>query len=108
MFGKKNDLLNSLDKLNIKYIFKNGKIFKNLTKSKNFSNNSFSFINGSVVELTSSVDLVESNLFLNKGLTHFSDCDFNSNIFFNISVLSCVEIYSLIQCLYILNCGSKN
>lgn len=109
MFGKKNDLLSNLDLSKTKYIFKNGKIFKNLIKNKFFFNNPSVFVNGSVVELTQTLlDLTETNLFLQKGVTHTTDINFNPSIFFNISMLSCVEIYSSITCLYILNCENKN
>lgn len=102
MFGKKNNILSHLDVSNIKYIWRGGKSFTILNKNKYFFKNPIN-INGNTINLTSKPENFPDNFaFLNKDVVLSSPLiDFNSYMFFNISLLSTIEIYTSLMYCYI-------
>lgn len=103
MFGKRNNILSNFDNSDVKYLWQNGQLSYNLKKNKFFfkNQNSFDFI-GSSVRISHPIDF-SSGMFLFKEVRAYPAVDaINMSIFFNVTLLNLIEIYSISTYCYLL------
>jgi len=96
MFGKQNSILGDFDGLNVKYLWQNGQLSYNLKKNKFYfkNQNNFDFV-GSSIKISHLINFSSGMFFLKETKPHQTVDDMNMNMFFNVTLLNLIEIYSI-------------